>query len=233
MRTNSEKNRSKKSYRGSFIILPIVFLLCGYILFFACLTPVIDPLLSVYGVAFSNTNANAIGEAGTNSIFNGATGIRSGVLTCDDFEYPTWGKIFGNIKVDNTEIDCDLIFGDSKDLLKKGACMSLTSQIPGCGTGILVAAHNNTYFHTLPNAQIGDLVHLETNYGSFIYRVYETKIIDTSKSGHADLYYSELYGDKEILMLYTCWPIDTLASTPQRYFAFCEFVSGPMVDLYN
>lgn len=233
MKTNSEKNRSKKSYRGNFIILPIVFLACGYLLFFACLTPILDPLVSVYKVAFSNANASAIDEAGTNSIFNGSTGINNGLLTTDDFEYPTWGKIFGSIKVDNTDIDCDLIFGDSKDLLKKGACMSMSSHIPGCGTGVLVAAHNNTYFHTLPDAQIGDQVYVETNYGSFVYRVYETKIIDTSKSAHANDYYPELYGDKEVLLLYTCWPINTLASTPLRYFAFCELVSGPSVNLYE
>ncbi len=234
MRTNSELNRSKKSYRGNFLILPIVFLLIGYILFFVCLTPVIDPLVSVYKLAFSNANASsAVDGTGTNSIFNGSTGVHSGLLTTDDFEFPTWGKLFGSIKVDNTEIDCDLIFGDSKDLLKKGACMSMESRIPGCGSGVLVGAHNNTYFHTLPDAQVGDLVHLETNYGSFVYRIYETKIIDTSKSGHADEYFPELYGDKEILLLYTCWPINTLASTPNRYFAFCEFVSGPQVNIYE
>ena len=233
MRTNSEKNRSKKSYRGNFIILPIVFLLIGYILFFVCLTPVLGPLVSVYKLAFSNSNAASVGETGTNSIFNGSTGVHSGLLTCDDFEYPTWGKTFGTLKVDNTEIDCDFIFGDSKDLLKKGACMSMESHIPGCGTGVLVGAHNNTYFHTLPDAQPGDLVHIETNYGSFVYRVYETKIIDTSKSMHANEYFPELYGDKEVLLLYTCWPINTLASTPLRYFAFCEFVSGPQVNIYD
>ncbi len=233
MRTNSEKNRSKKSYRGNFIILPIVFLICGYILFFVCLTPVINPLISIYGIAFSNANAATVGESKTNSIFNGTTGIRSGILTVDDFEYPGWGDIFGNIKVDNTQIDCDLIFGDNTALLKKGACMSIMSHIPGCNTGILVAAHNNTYFHTLPQAQIGDLVHVETNYGSFVYKIYETKIVDTSKPNYYELYEPELYGDREILMLYTCWPIDTLASTPQRYFAFCEFVSGPQVNLYE
>jgi len=233
MKTNSDINRSKKNYRGSFIILPIVFLICGYLLFFACLTPIIDPLVSVYRVAFSKTNSSAVDEAGTNSIFNGSTGVRSGLITCDEFEYPTWGKIFGTIKVENTEIDCDLIFGDSKDLLKKGACMSMSSHIPGCGTGVLVAAHNNTYFHTLPDAKEGDLVYVETNYGSFVYRVYGTKIVDTSKAGHANDYFGELYGDKEVLLLYTCWPINTLASTPLRYFAMCELVSGPRVNIYD
>ena len=233
MKTNSEKNRSKKGYRKGFIILPIVFLLCGYILFFVCLTPIIKPLASVYGIAFSNANANTIGETRTNSIFSGSTGIHDGYLNYDDFEVPSWGDIFGTIKVGGTDIDCDLIFGDDSDLLRKGACMSIFSHIPGCGRGILVAAHNNTYFHTLPQAQNGDLVNIETNYGSYVYRVYDQRIVNLNDPNNRSQYADELNGNEEILILYTCYPIDTLASTPERYFVFCEFVSGPQVNMYE
>lgn len=229
MKTNSETNRSKKSYRKCFIILPIVFLICGYILFFVCLTPILDPLLSVYGLAFSNTNTAPIDETGTNSIFNGATGVRDGYLNYDEFEFPKYGAVFGNVKVEGTDINCDLIFGDDTALLKKGACMSLYSHIPGCDRGVLIGAHNNTYFHTLQYVGKGALVNIETNYGSFVYRVYDTKVIDKDSSDYLD----ELNGDKEILMLYTCYPNDTIASTPDRFFAFCEFVSGPKVNMYE
>ncbi len=230
MKTNSDKNRSKKGYRKCFIILPIVFLICGYMLFFVCLTPVIDPLLSAYGLAFSNTNAKTIDETGTNSIFNGSTGVHSGLLNYDDFEFPNYGSVFGNISVEGTEINCDLIYGDDTALLKKGACMSLYSHIPGCGKGVMIAAHNNTYFHTLPEAEEGSLVHIETNYGSYVYKVYRSEVI---KENERAKYAEELNGDKEVLILYTCYPIDTLASTPYRYFVFCEFVSGPQVNMYE
>ena len=230
MKTNSDKNRSKKGYRKYFIILPIVFLICGYMLFFACLTPIIDPLLSAYKLAFSNTNFNTIDESGTSSIFNGSTGVYSGLLNCDDFEFPNYGSVFGKISVEGTEINCDLIYGDDTALLKKGACLSLYSHIPGCGRGVMIAAHNNTYFHTLPNAREGTLVHLETNYGSYVYKVYRSEVIKDSERAK---YETELNGDKETLILYTCYPIDTLASTPYRYFVFCEFVSGPQVNLYE
>lgn len=62
--TDSGTNRSKKSYRKSFIILPIVFLLIGYLLFFICLTPILSPLVSIYELAFSNANVNTIVEPG-------------------------------------------------------------------------------------------------------------------------------------------------------------------------
>ena len=233
MKTNSEKIRSKKDYRKYFIILPIVFLLCGYILFFVCLTPILDPLISVYSLAFSNANAATIDGTETNSIFDGNTTVHDGYINYDEFTFPSWGDIFGNIKVEGTEIDCPLIFGDDDGLLRHGACMTIFSHIPGCGKGVMIAAHNNTYFHTLPQAQVGQLVFIETNYGSFTYRIRETKIIDMNADDAREQYAPELNGDTEILMLYTCYPVNTMASTPQRYFVFCEKVSGPQVNMYE
>lgn len=230
MKTNSEKNRSKKSYRKQFILFPTAFLLCGYMLLFACLTPILEPLLSVYRLAFSGANVETIDEPGAGSIFNGSTGQSSGYLNWDDFEFPEYGSAFGRITVEGTDIDTDIIYGDSTALLKRGACMSMYSHIPGCGTGILIGAHNNTYFHTLPYVKEGAAVHVETTYGSYVYRVYKTAIL---KNDDGSGYRSELNGDKEVLLLYTCYPNDTIASTPYRFFAFCEYVSGPTVNMYE
>lgn len=230
MKTNSEKNRSKTSYRKWFILLPVVFLLCGYLLLFASLAPILDPLLSVYRLAFTNANVQTIDEPGAGSVFNGTTGLTQGVLNWDDFEFPAYGEAFGRITVEGTEIDTDVIYGDSTALLKRGACMSLYSHIPGCGTGTLIGAHNNTYFHTLQYVKEGALVHLDTTYGSYVYKVYKTAILENDDAAG---YRSELNGDKDILLLYTCYPNDTIASTPYRFFAFCELVSGPRVNMYE
>lgn len=230
MKTKSDSNRSKKSYRGYFLLLPVVFLLCGYLLLAACLAPIIDPLLSVYRLAFSGANVETIDEPGTSSVFNGSTGLTTGHLNWNDFTFPEYGSAFGRITVEGTDIDTDVIYGDSTALLKRGAGMSLYSHIPGCGTGVLIGAHNNTYFHTLKDAKEGATVHLETTYGVYTYRVYKTQII---KKDDGSAYRKELNGDKEVLLLYTCYPLDTIASTPDRYFVFCEFVSGPSVNMYE
>lgn len=230
MRTNSGKNRSKKSYRKWFITLPIAFLLCGYLLFFAALTPILDPLLSVYGLAFSNANVNTITESGQNSAFNGGTGAYDGLLNYNEISFPTYGEHFGRITVGGTEINTDVIYGDDTALLNDGACMSLYSHIPGCGRGVMIGAHNNTYFHTLQYVEKGAEVKIETSYGNYVYRVYDTKVI---KAEDEAAYRSELNGNKEVLLLYTCYPNDTLALTPYRFFAFCEFVSGPQVNMYE
>ena len=228
--TDSGTHRSKKSYRKSFIILPIVFLLIGYLLFFICLTPILSPLVSIYELAFSNANVNTIVEPGENSAFNGGSGVDNGYLTSGDITFPSYGDHFGHITVEGTDIDTDVIFGDDTSLLKKGACMSYYSHIPGCGRGVLIGAHNNTYFHSLQDVQTGALVNLSTTYGNFVYRVYLTNVInvDTDSS-----YRAALNGDKETLILYTCYPNNTLSLTPYRFIAYCEKVSGPHVNMYE
>lgn len=230
MRTNSESNRSKRRYRKGFILFPIAFLLCGYLLLFTALTPILTPLLSVYGLAFSNANVNTINELGAGSIFDGNGGPSSGTLNWDDFSFPKYGENFGRITVEGTGIDTPVIFGDSHELLNRGACVSLFGHIPGCGKGVLIGAHYMNYFSDLSSVEEGALVHLDTTYGSYVYRVYRT---DVRRYDDPSAYRSELNGDKEILILYTCDLNGVIMSTPYRFFAFCEFVSGPSVNLYE
>ncbi len=95
---------------------------------------------------------------------------------------------------------------------------------------MLIGAHNNTYFHSLQDVQTGALVNLSTTYGNFLYRVYLTNVInvDTDSS-----YRAALNGDKETLILYTCYPNNTLSSLRYRFIAYCEKVSGPHVNMYE
>lgn len=230
MRTNSESNRSKKSYRKGFILFPLAFLLCGYFLLFVALTPILTPLLSVYSLAFSNANVQTINGPGEESVFDGNSGPTSGTLNWDDFSFPKYGEDFGRITVEGTEIDTHVIFGDSHEQLNRGACVSLFGHIPGCGKGVLIGAHYMNYFTDLSSVEEGALVHLDTTYGSYVYRVYRT---DVRRYDDASAYRSELNGDKEILILYTCDLNGTIMSTPYRFFAFCEFVSGPSVNIYE
>lgn len=230
MKTNSELNRSKKRYRRGFILIPIAFLLCGYLLLFAVLTPILNPLLSVYDLAFSNANVQTINEPGAGSIFDGNSGPTTGILNWDDISFPKYGEDFGRITVEGTDVDAHIIFGDSYALLRRGACLSLFGHIPGCGKGVLIGAHYMTYFNTLSSVKEGALVHIDTTYGSYVYRVYRT---DVSRYDDASAYRSELNGDKEILILYTCDLNGVIVSTPYRFFAFCELVSGPSVNLYE
>lgn len=229
MRTNSDTNRKRESYRVNFIILPIVFFIVGYFIFYFALTPIIEPAKAIYGIAFSNANAAAEGTQGKD-LFSGKLGVYDGVINASEISYPFIGDKWGTIAIDSLSVEAPLIYGDGTAELKKGACLSTWSRLPGYGSGIIVCAHNNTYFHKLQFIEVGTKISIETYYGSYVYEVYETKVININKPSE---YEKEMYGDEEVLGLYTCYPNNAFASTPYRFWAFCKLVSGPRVNEYS
>ena len=69
----------------------------------------------------------------------------------------------------------------------------------------------------LPKAEIGDIITLETTYGTFKYEIYDTKIVKET-----DVDEVPIQKDKEILMIYTCWPINNIGHASQRYVVYAS-----------
>ncbi len=140
------------------------------------------------------------------------------------FAFPTVGKKFGHIKVESTSIDCGFYMGDAENLLKKGVGMSVFSSLPGDHGTTLVAGHCASYFSTLGNAKIGDSIYLDTSYGNFEFEIYDIQIRKANSFSE-----SELENGNNELILYTCYPFNTLFSVSQRYFVYAKYVSGPNI----
>ncbi len=211
-------------------------MLCGYLLIYTAFLPVAKPLASVYRLAFTgNTSSLGLNTDNINSIFSGSTGRKGGDIKISEIEYPTWGDHFGNITVENTKIDAPLIFGDSVSLLNKGACVSLYGGIPGYGKTVMVSAHNNTFFRDLQKSgKIGALVTIETNYGSYVYRIIEKKIAHREDTSPYTKYIErDDSQNNEFLIMYTCQKENGISLSKYRCYAFCEYVSGPIIDKYN
>ncbi|NLA73600.1 MAG: sortase [Clostridiales bacterium] len=231
-----KNNKNIKDCRKSFLILPGIFLLCGYLLIYVAFLPVARPFLSMYSLAFTgNTSSLGTNADDISSIFSGNTGRTGGDIKASEIEYPTWGDHFGTILVEGTKINAPLIFGDSVTLLNKGACVSLYGGVPGYAKTVMVSAHNNTFFRDLQSSgNIGALVNIETNYGSYVYRIVEKKIAHRDDTS-AYISYIEREDDKEneFLIIYTCQKENGISISKYRCYAFCEYVSGPMIDKYN
>lgn len=137
--------------------------------------------------------------------------------------WPEAHEVIGRISIPDAGIDCDVIWGDSNADLNKGACLYADryDRIPGGGLQMLMAAHNNTYFHTLGQVQPGSRVTLELYYGSYEYEVTESFV---GRANDSTVY--DLQAEGEKLILYTCYPFDQLTSTPYRFFVYCQPVSG-------
>ena len=213
------------------MLLPIAFFIIGYLIFYFALTPIIEPAKTIYGLAFSNVNASTTDVSQGKDMFSGHLGVYEGTIKASEIHFPYVDDKWGELTVESIGIEnMDLIYGDNTANLLRGACMSERSRLPGFGSGTLVAAHNYSFFHELQNIEVGAEVKVETYYGSYVYKVYRTEIIDVYATKD---YWDEVYGDEDIFVLYTCYPNNALRSTHYRFFAFCELVSGPKVDEFN
>ena len=136
-------------------------------------------------------------------------------------EYPSYGEKFGSIVLSSIDVDLALYHGEDLSILKYGAGHHAGSYFPGEGGTIIIAAHN-TYgmLYSLPNVKVGDEVVIKTVYGDFTYKVTGTDIVDASVLGN-NLHVSH---DKETIMLYTCYPTDTLGYKSKRFVLYGSFV---------
>ncbi len=224
-------HRHQKSYRKNFIILPIIFLCLGFFVIYLAASPILQPFSDVASLVFLDQRKPDSEQF--DSIFDPNTqepsvedAAKPNTVDASTFTFPSYGTHFGQISIDGTSIDAPLFFGDGKAQLKQGACVYNGSHIPGYGKPILISAHNNTWFHDLGSAKVGNYVTIQTNYGTYIYEITGTKISPDGSD-------YDLSGDEETLTLYTCYPFDTLGLTSQRFFVYATYVSGPRINIYE
>ena len=73
--------------------------------------------------------------------------------------------------------------------------------------------------------QVGDVVTIETHYGTYTYTVERCEVRDYQDTTTYDFTRTD-----ENLILYTCYPFDALGFTPNRYFVYASYTSGPELD---
>lgn len=133
---------------------------------------------------------------------------------------PSWGTTFGTLRIPSISVDLPIYHGDDTSQLAKGVGHSALSQFPGEGGSVLFAAHNSKgQFYTLPQIKIGDIVYVDTIYGNFQYQVVNTAIAD-----YRDEDAFPIQNDEELLILYTCYPVDNLWYVNDRFVAYAKLV---------
>ena len=135
--------------------------------------------------------------------------------------YPNYGDKFGSIEIKNVGIDVVVYHGESLKILKYGLGHHAGSYFPGEGGTIVVAGHN-TYgtFYSLPNVKLNDTILFKTVYGDYEYRVINTNILSASLLDKE----LKINKDKEVLVLYTCYPVDTPGFKNNRFVVYAELV---------
>jgi len=134
--------------------------------------------------------------------------------------YPTYGSKYATLKIESAKIELPVYYGANYTILKSGVAHDERSYFPGEGGSIIYAGHNfKTFLANLPEAKIGDKINLETTYGNFEYEIYNTKIVKETAVEEVPVQKNE-----EVLMIYTCWPINNIGHASERYVVYAKTV---------
>lgn len=134
-----------------------------------------------------------------------------------------YGDKLGTIWVEGTEINCDLYWGDNNAQFDAGAgCHAEDGCVlPGENGTVFIGAHTGTFFADLGSAEVGGLIHLQTDWGDFVYKITEMQVILET-----DIDKVRWGAEEPSCILYTCYPFGILTHTPQRYAVYADPVEA-------
>lgn len=134
--------------------------------------------------------------------------------------YPEYGTQYATIEIPKIDVDLPVYFGDTLEILKKGVGHSSGSYFPGEGGSIIYMGHNSkTVFRRFSELEIGDKITVKTNYGEYKYKIYDMQLVKETESEKLPI-----QKEKEILMVYTCYPFNNIGYATQRYVVYAELV---------
>lgn len=227
-RGHSKKQRNTFSWRKIWMFcgVPVLFCVLSIAAIALIAMPTVRPYIGLVSYFFSENHVDAqpsnLYESLGQQIQNSTTVAWSTLV------YPNKGDQYGKITVEGTNVNAPLYYGDSTRELNRGVATygdSGGAGIPGENRTVLLAGHNNTFFSGLQDAKKGALVHIDTHYGSYVYRITDMKVAEYTDTTTYDFTRTD-----ENLIMYTCYPFDAIGFTSQRYFVYAEYVSGPMID---
>ena len=169
----------------------------------------IKSAIEVIDMVSINTNSSVISEIKFNETVKEIT------------EYPEYGSRYGNIRIESLDINLPLYYGDKLEILKNGVGQSSGAYFPGEGGSIICMGHNTkTFLYRLPEIKKDAIIKIETTYGTYEYKVIETKVVDMY-----DVDQLPVQKDKEVLMLYTCFPVNGLGHKKDRFVVYADRIN--------
>ncbi len=193
----------------------------------------LSPYRTMLSWFFNNTTASQPQDLMDQAdiLMNGGTipaDNTAGTIPFSSITYPATGDRYAEISISGTNVNAPVYYGDNNKILNQGVGTYKDSGgvgIPGEGKTILLAGHNNTFFNDLQHAEEGATVTITTHYGEYTYEITETKVLDYQDASAYDFTRTD-----ENLILYTCYPFDAMGFTPDRFFVYARYVSGPALD---
>jgi sortase A len=219
----AKKSGFKQKIHLSYFIIPTIFVVAGLMLIFSAVSPLLSSVNDIISLFSANDKSDS--SLTLSSIYRESWQLNESSVNIKNINFPKYGEHYAMLSIEKAGIvNAKLYFGDSKEILNKGIGQYIGSFIPGYGLPILISGHNTMEFNKLKNVSVNDIVNVKTSYG-----VYEYKVSDIQIKLAKDKSAFDLSGSKEQLILYTCYPFDTLGLTNKRYFVYTDKVKGPNI----
>jgi sortase A len=121
------------------------------------------------------------------------------------------GGIVGEVKIARVGLSAVVVQGDSALILRRAVGHLPGSALPGQPGNVVLAGHRDTFFQSLRQVRVGDLIAMETSGGEFEYRVESTTVVSP---GHVEVLEPT---PRPTLTLITCYPFGYLGAAPERF----------------
>ena len=190
-----------------YIAVSFFFLGIAILLTYLCLEKKI-----VYATSLINTTAIKKNE-----------GTNQGIIDTEKkrlVKYPAYASKYATINIPKIDVKLPVYYGDTLKILKYGVGTYFGAFLPGEGGTIIMPSHNALDgFGRLPKLQKGDEIIIEATYGTFKYIVNSYKIVNEK-----ELDAFPIQDEKEMLILYTCYPINksVVGRKTLRYVIYAE-----------
>ena len=235
----------------AYLYMPFLFMVLGYFIIYIAAIPVFTMLQATASMVIAKAapdfnqelksiynpidNQEVIAPQQQDMILESMTAYPGKVsnaeklVSIEDIMFPDNGTLFANLSCERIKLDAPVYWGDTNEILRAGVGQFMGSFLPGLNRSILLSGHNTTYFKPIKDMEVDDVIIFQTNYGVFEYQVTEIKVIPSSDA--KDMLDEMLSYKVEKLIMYTCYPFETLVGTKQdRLFIFADKISGPTVE---
>jgi sortase A len=136
---------------------------------------------------------------------------------------PKVGDIIGSLTIPRIKSTLPIIEGTGAQELKRGVGHYVKSVIPGVSDNSVLAGHRDSVFRKLGDVIVGDLITIENDYGTFVYKVHKIRIVQANDRTVI------VPTEDAVLTLSTCYPFRFIGNAPKRYVVQSKLVIGEPV----
>ena len=191
------------------IIVAFIYTIIIFIIIYILFSDAISRAISLIDMISVDTNKKILQD------------VKIDLQTKNLANYPEYGTKYGKIRIPSLNIGLDLYYGDTLSILRYGVGHSSGSYFPGEGGSIVCMGHNTKgMLRELPQIQNGAQIIIETTYGIYTYEVYETRVVEQTQ-----LDAIQIQRENEILMLYTCYPVNSIGHAKNRFITYAKLVN--------